>query len=469
MKAWEIAGNLFWNAKPVIRQEEEQTWTANLNVSEFYDSLLNLDWDSRVPGSGAPEKIMVAAVQALENRGYRIGQDGYELLRLGIAAHKQQDMPALHRISAQLHALMLNPQKDEASEYWNYHYYHTFEEYAAEVEFGEPEYVNLHAPAFRDQIKGAWLSQLIGGAMGTMVEGYTSDRLEKTFGPIYDYLREPNTYNDDITYELAFLEAFKEKGYQVASSDIAMAWVSLIPCGWSAEECALRNLRAGVMPPESGTFNNPFNEWIGAQMRGGICGMVAPGNAYLAARLAWADGEIAHANNGILGEVFNAVMTAMAFTEADIHKVLARAIRLIPKNSQYYAVITYAWECCHRYDHWKKALNDCMEKYRTYNWIHAYPNICCEIIALYYGQGDYQETLHIVTMCGVDVDCNAAMIMPLLAIQKGMGIIPKKLIHPAFDTLTTYMRSYQKITLEQLADDTLHSIIHAQKEEETKL
>ena len=51
-----------------------------------------------------------------------------------------------------------------------------------------------------------------------------------------------------------------------------------------------------------------------------------------------------------------------------------------------------------------------------------------KIIALIYGNGDFRKTLHIITMCGVDVDCNAGMIMPLLAIQQGMKAIPPELI-----------------------------------------
>lgn len=47
--------------------------------------------------------------------------------------------------------------------------------------------------------------------MGTMVEGYTSENLKKTFGDVKEFLREPNTYNDDITFELAFLDAFSKK------------------------------------------------------------------------------------------------------------------------------------------------------------------------------------------------------------------------------------------------------------------
>lgn len=98
-----------------------------------------------------------------------------------------------------------------------------------------------------------------------MVEGYTSENLKKTFGDVKEFLREPNTYNDDITFELAFLDAFSKKGYEVTSEDIALAWVGLIPCGWSAEELAIRNIKNGIFPPESGTHCNPFND--GSELR----------------------------------------------------------------------------------------------------------------------------------------------------------------------------------------------------------
>ncbi len=465
-RAWEIAGELYWNAKPVVRSKEEQTWTANLDTLAFYDSILSLDWGSNVPGSGAPECIMAASIQALENRGYRVSDRGYELLEAGLKARDNSDYVELQRISAELRCELAHAKKDEDSDYWKYKSYVSFEEYERAVQFPEKKPVDILSPDFRDKLKGGWLSQLIGAAMGTMVEGYTSQNLYEAFGEVYDYLREPNTYNDDITYELAFLDAFSRSGYQVTSKEIALSWVGLIPCGWSAEEIALRNIKNGMFPPESGTYRNPFNEWIGAQMKGGICGMAAPGDAQMAAKLAWADGEVAHANNGILGEVFNAVLTALAFTETDVRSLVRQAIHLIPADSEYYSVVSFAWDCCEKYEDWHLALAQCQEKYKTYNWIHAYPNACCEVIALYYGNGDYSKTLHIVTMCGVDVDCNAGMIMPILAIQKGMRIIPEKLIHPAFSELITYMRGMRKMTLEELVDDTLNSILNAKNQEE---
>lgn len=460
MKAWEIAGNLYRNAKPRILEEEDQTWKAINEVSDFYDRLVGLDWNSNVPGSGAPEMIMVAAVQALENRGY-IVNNSKELLSEGLKAHEEGDYVKLHKISALLRHELLNAKENPDSPYWNYKIYNSFEEYRESVEFPKPVEVDVNSEEFTDQIKGAWLSQLIGAAMGTQVEGYTSENLYKVFGEIHDYLREPNTYNDDITFELAFLNAFLEKGYNITSKDIALEWVGIIPSGWSAEEFALRNIKNGIFPPMSGTYNNPFNEWIGAQMRGAICGMVAPGNPELAAKLAWYDGEISHANNGILGEVFNATMVSLAFVNHDVKDIVQKAISMVPMDSEYYSVITFALEKCKQYENWRDALKECEEKYVKYNWIHAYPNACAEIIALWYGEGDYEKTLHIITMAGIDVDCNAAQIMAILGVQLGTEGIPEKFIHPAFNQLITYLRGDKEISLDQLVERTVISIKNA--------
>lgn len=462
-KAWEIARELFLQAKPIVRSAEEQTWEDNIDVSDFYDQILALDWGSNVPGSGAPEKIMVAAVQALENRGYKVSEKGYQYLEDGLKAFAQKDYVCLHRCSALLRRELAVAEKNPESDYWNYRFYKTFEEYLSSVEFPKPLSVSLNTSEFRDQIRAGWLAQLIGGAMGTMVEGYSSANIAEAFGEVRDYMREPNTYNDDTTYELAFLEAFAQKGYDVTAEDIALSWVGLIPCGWSAEEIAIRNLKNGIFPPESGQYRNPFNEWIGAQMRAGICGMVAPGDPKTAAALAWKDGCISHAGNGILGEVFNAVMTSLSFVEKDVRTILKTAISLIPQDSEYRSVLDFAWNSCVQHEDWHKALALCEEKYRKYNWIHAYPNACCEVIALYFGEGDFSETLHIITMCGLDADCNAGMIMPIVAIRQGCSSIPKKYLHPAFDKLTTYMRGGEReTTLDELAEKTVQAVIRAQ-------
>ncbi len=459
-KAWEIAYDLYSNAKPVLLSEEEQGWEPLKAVSDFYDNMLKLEWHSNVPGSGAPEQLMVAAIQALENRGYTV-EKAYELLEKGMKFFEEGNYVELQKVSAEIRHEFLNAKKNESSPYWDYTYYENYEQYEKSVDFPQVVEVNTEGEKFKDQIKASWISQFIGAAMGTMVEGYTTENLYEAFGDVKDYLRKPNTYNDDITFEIAFLDAFKEKGYDVSSKDIALSWIGLIPAGWSAEEIALKNIRSGLLPPDSALFNNPFSEWIGAQMRGGICGMVAPGNPKLAAYLAWEDGQVSHINNGILGEVFNAVMTSMAFVESDVRKIVESAISMIPSDSEYYSVLKFAYDSCLNNENWQDAHKQCRQKYIKYNWIHAYPNACCEIIALMYGEGDYEKTLNIITMCGVDADCNAGMIMPILGIQKGMSIIPQRLISLAFDSLITYMRNYEEIKLEELVDDTIIYINNA--------
>ena len=116
-------------------------------------------------------------------------------------------------------------------------------------------------------------------------------------------------------------------------------------------------------------------------MRGGVCGMAAPGDPKMAAKLAWEDAIVSHHNNGVLGEIFNAVMVSLAFVEKDVKKVCRMAIDLMPDDSEYRTVVEYAWKKCEEYGNWRDAWLDCDEKYKHYSWIHAYPNAAAEVVA----------------------------------------------------------------------------------------
>lgn len=306
MKAWELTRDLLRDTKPVVRTAEEQTWDASA-VMKAQDDLMAMFWKSNVPGSAAPECLMAGALQSLENKGFVLAPYE-ELLRDGLAALERGDFETLYRIDMRLRVLMRAARPDPDHPSQKTVRYGSWDEFDAAVQWPDDVLYAIQSDDFRDRTAAAWMAQLVGAAAGTALEGYTAENIAEVFGPIRDYVREPNTYNDDITFEIAFLEAFGDKGSAVTSADIAERWTSLIPLGWSAEAIALSNMRRGLTAPETGTSDNPFDEWIGAQMRGTICGMVVPGRAREAARLAWMDAEISHAGNGILGEVFNAVM-----------------------------------------------------------------------------------------------------------------------------------------------------------------
>jgi len=463
VKAWEMECDLMESAIPVVLDEEEQTWEEGASVAgEYEESKTKLFWKSNVPGSYAPERVIIGAVQAMGNMGYNV-EAAEKLIPLGLKALKEDDIISLNKISARLFCELNNAPKDMSSPYWKYKIYSSWDEYKNSVKFYKYDKVDIDNEDFEEKMHAGWSAQICGGALGTAIEGYTSENIEKVFGDVNYYVRKPNTYNDDITFELAFLKAFDEKGYNITSADIADEWIGLIPSAWSAEDIALRNIRYGIYPPFSGEFNNYYREWIGAQMRGAICGMVAPGNPEEAARLAWIDGVVSHHNNGVIGEIFNAMLVSLAFAENDVRTILEKTIDMIPKDSEYYSVIDFAYTQCQNNDNWKDAWKPCEERFRRYNWIHAYPNAAAEVVALYFGQNDFDKTMNIISMAGQDVDCNAAQIATVYGIIHGFNGIDKKWTDPIGDDLITYVRGMEKLKISDLSKWTVAAIKKAKK------
>jgi len=451
MKAWKLERQITDNAVPKLLSEEEQTWEAQFEVGASEDFHMKLLWESNVPGSYAPESIMLAAIQSKENLGY-IVDNGVELYEQGLEALKDDDMVRLNIITTELWHAVNNARKDESSPSWKFRQYHDWESFRSDTVF--PARMPVAKDRLEQQMYAGWMAQIIGGAVGTMVEGYTTDKIRETFGEVRNYLRKPSTYNDDITYELAFLYAYEEKGKAITSADVAKAWIGYVPSGWSAEEMALRNIRWGIMPPDSGLVDNPFGEWIGAQMRGAICGMLAPGNPEEAARLAWLDGEVSHYNNGIIGEVFNAVLVSLSYVEKDIRKIVRQCVEMIPSQCEYRYVVQFALDACLESDGWEPAWRMCEKRFEQYNWIHAYPNAAAEVVALWFGGCDFDETAHIISMEGQDVDCSAAQILTAIGIIVGIDGIRDEWKEPIGDELKTYLRKYRTLSIKELAKQT---------------
>ena len=452
MKAWQIERQKMDEAIPKILTEEEQTWNFAEVLEQHADAMTKLYWSSHVPGSYAPESIMIAAIQAMENKGY-VFQQADQLIQEGLTALAKDDLLKLHEISGLLWQEINQATPDKTHRYYSYKHYHSFDDVLKVITFKAPTKVKKDDQLLK-QMHAGWLAQIIGGAVGTAVEGYTTTNITKTLGEVRHYIRKPNTYNDDITFELAFLKAYQQHGSNVTSNDIAKMWLQYIPLAWSAEDFALRNLKLGIFPPESGRFLNPFSDWIGAQMRGAICGMVAPGNPKEAARLAWLDAVISHDNNGALGEMFNAILVSNSFVATDVRALVEETLSYIPSDSEYYHFASYALDMAKTHDQWLDAWRLCEEKFKRYNWIHAYPNIMAEIIALWYGNGDFEETLHIIAQAGQDVDCNAAQILSAIGIMKGIEAIPASFKEPIADRLDTYLRQDKVMSISQLAKET---------------
>jgi len=454
MKAWKYTHELTQEAIPVLLSEEEQTWTSADESEKSIDFLLKLKWSSNVPGSFAPESVIIGAIQSMESMGYDVSEVE-KLIKPGLNALKEKDFGELQVITSKIYHLLFTCNKIEGHSYFKYKIYNSYEEYVKKVNLPQKVEIDFDTKDFKEKMEAGWYSRIIGGALGTEIEGYTTEKLKEKFGEIKYYLRPPNTYNDDITYEIAFLDACSRSKSIPSSIEIANSWIRLIPTGWSAEQVALDNISRGIFPPESGYYLNPYREWIGAQMRGAICGQVAPGNPKLAAHLAFIDGQVSHHNNGIFGEIFNAVMVSLSFTHTDIKEILKIAIASIPSDSEYHSVVKFAFNSCLTND-FINAWKLCEEKYKQYNWIHAYPNAAAEVVALYFGNGDFNETLYKIAICGQDVDCNAAQIAVIIGTIKGIKNIDERWLTPfKSGELKTYLREKKLLNITDLINQTV--------------
>lgn len=450
MKAWEYAKDLVDKAKGSIVIESDEDWTQSESQKHELNKIRTM-WYSEAPGSGAPSCLIAGAIQSVENMGMDVSK-AEEYFFEGLKAYSNNDNPELIKYTSKIFQVLNNAPINKDSDYHNYDQYHTWEEFKAESNFPQP--MGIHEEKLENQLYWGWLGQICAGSYGTALEGYARETIKRDFDKIDGYLKDPSPYNDDITFQIAFLIAINEYGMNIKSEEIADYWVSLIPYAWSAEDIALRNLLLGVTPPDSGRLNNPYREWIGAQMRGAVCGMVAPGNPLEAARLAWTDGEISHSNNGIIGEVFNAVLTSLSFVENDVRKIIEDTINMLPKKSEYYSVVKFALDTCKEAKTAEEAFIICEEKYKTYNLVHAYPNAAIEIIALWFGEGDYDKTIYLTGMAGLDVDCNAAQVGNIVGILNADKGLDEKWTKPMGTNFKTYVRNYETISLSELVSLT---------------
>ena len=414
------------------------------------------DWIRRLwcdeQENGVVYREVEAAVQAAGNKGFNTARAA-ELLQEGEALYEAGQYDALLGVICRInHALREAPRLAEPTDS------------PASLEKISGTWPNSPRQSFPDEapyldkVLGAWLGKNIGGSFGGILEGWPRERILRKYGVVQDYvLRPPPTLNDDISFEIVMLHALEEYGPGLTSSQLATEWVAHLPLDYcyTAEKIAICNLLRGVMPPESGTVDNPFSEWIGAQMKGELCGLIAPGRPDIAARYAYLDGVIAHERNGVYGEIFVAAATSLAFVCQDVAQIVQSALRYVPPLSQYATVIRQAAAWSQDSASWQAACERVEETYgRTHHWVHVLPNAAMVVIALLYGKGDFEQTISIATTCGMDVDCNAGVAGAIVGAMVGASQIPSRLSKPLGASIDTWVVGFERVQIKDLASRT---------------
>jgi ADP-ribosylglycohydrolase len=223
------------------------------------------------------------------------------------------------------------------------------------------------------RLRGAWQGRISGCLLGKPLEILSFEKgregllsyLQRTDAlPLRDYVpflagtsverdgklccrghmqrAEPD---DDINYTVLALLLLENHGAALTTEDVARAWIRLLPAGatWTAERAAYKTVLCSmadefVNGAEPGfdlaeCSDNPWNEWIGGQIRADLYGWVCPGRPELAADLATRDASLSHRNDGVYGAAFVAALGAAIPVTADIGEAVKTALRHIPENS----------------------------------------------------------------------------------------------------------------------------------------
>ncbi len=305
-------------------------------------------------------------------------------------------------------------------------------------------------PDYLERVYAGVLGKIIGVYLGRPIEGWTFERITAEFGEINYYIHERRgvplvVTDDDISGTFTFVRALSdnpEKGAAISPADIGDTWLNYIienksilwwgGMGNSTEHTAYLRLKRGMRAPHTGsiaTNGRVVAEQIGAQIFIDGWAMASPGNANLAADLATKAASVSHDGEAIYGAVVIAVMEAMAFVEPDLNALLDAAVGHIPTDSTIARMIGELRSLRRRESDWRKAMTFMQANYGYDKFggnCHMIPNHGLIILALLWGDDDFQKSLMIVNTCGWDTDCNSANVGCILGIKNGLRAINAK-------------------------------------------
>jgi ADP-ribosylglycohydrolase len=211
----------------------------------------------------------------------------------------------------------------------------------------------------------------------------------------------------------------------------------------TAEHVALENLRAGILAEHAADKNNPYQEWIGADIRSDPWAYAAPGWPERAAEFAYRDAYLSHRHNGIYGAMFFSTAIAAAFAVDDPAEALAIGLTEIPAECRLAKDVRWAIETAPELDDWRAARAAVDERFKGMHPVHTNNNACLTIFGLLLGGKDFTKTIGITVAMGLDNDCTAATAGSLLGAVLGAKKIPEVWWKPFHNKTQTYLNGQE--------------------------
>ncbi|KAK7186645.1 hypothetical protein DPSP01_001001 [Paraphaeosphaeria sporulosa] len=300
---------------------------------------------------------------------------------------------------------------------------------------------------YLETIYAGVLGKLIGVYLGRPFENWTYQEIQARLGPIHHYVHDRFevplvVIDDDISGTFAFVRALEEHPFEDAAKDfscenVGSTWLNQVidnrtvfwwgGHGISTEHTVFNNLKRGIKPPVSGsmgTNGRTLAEQIGAQIFIDGWAMVCPGNAGLAAHLAWEAARVSHDGVAVDAAVLWAVMEAEAFVEKDVDKLLDKGLEYVGTESGLRKPIEDVRVWVQEDGDWETTRQRIEDTYGydKYGGIcHMIPNHLIMVMAVLYAGHDFSQAMHIINTAGWDTDCNSGNVGCLVGIINGLG------------------------------------------------
>ncbi len=334
---------------------------------------------------------------------------------------------------------------------------------------------------YREKLEGALLGRMAGNVLGAPVEFWSMERMEnlarengEPFPPTDYWKYIPHPYelrydvspieaysrtkmdgvpvDDDITYTLLGLFIAEEYGPDFSTEDVGKAWLKYLPMACTAEDIALKNLKSGIPAMEAGVKNNPFTEWIGADIRSDPWGYLAPGCPELAAEMAHRDAYLSHRRTGIYGEMLFSAAVAAAFQVKDPLEAIEIGLTEIPADCQLTRQVRWALAEASRITNYRQARQAVEGHFAGMDGAHTINNACLTIFGLAIGKTDFSRVIGETVAMGMDNDCTAATAGSIAGAVVGRAGIPGYWYQKFNDKIHTYMIGAPQLALSDVVE-----------------
>jgi ADP-ribosylglycohydrolase len=333
---------------------------------------------------------------------------------------------------------------------------------------------------YLEKAEGALLARFAGCLLGVPVEGWSFEDLEQWAAylgipyPPRDYwpkAKDPNkirygtspyeaytkgkmkdaSVDDDITYTILGLLIAEKYGFDFTTADVGNTWVDILPMACTAEAVALNNLKKGIPALKAAEIDNPYVQWIGADIRSDPWAYLAPAWPEKAADFAYRDAYLSHRRNGIYGEMFFSAVESAAFAVDNALDAVKIGLTEIPKDCTLYREVRWAVRESRNIHNYKEARAAVDQRYIGMHPVHTINNAVLTIFGLVIGGNDVTKVLGETVAMGLDNDCTAATAGSIVGAIVGKKGVPEHWYKPFKNKVLTYLRGEGEQKISDLA------------------